>query len=167
MITRTSPEGSWVEIINHKNLLNAELRARAYFYEKKGYIVSAVSGMAETGHPTILPSDVANSHLGCCVCDHLLEFSPRSPTGMRDLKLTDWPAYRASGAKSVKSFEASCWMIQIDTVNTAIVITTHPRLSLYPEISVQGTALPRHEDVGAVIRKTLKAAMVLRSNAVI
>jgi hypothetical protein len=63
------PEGSWVEIADYKKRLNAELRARAYFYEKKGYIVSAVSGIAETGEPTILPPDVADSDLGCCVCD--------------------------------------------------------------------------------------------------
>jgi hypothetical protein len=86
---------------------------------------------------------------------------------MRDMKLTDWPAYQASGAKSVKSFEANSWMIEVDTINTAIVITARPRLSLYSEISVQGAANPRHEDLGAVIRKTLKAAMVLRANAVI
>jgi hypothetical protein len=42
MITRTLPEGSWVEIANYKKRFNSELRARAYFYEKKGYIVSPV-----------------------------------------------------------------------------------------------------------------------------
>jgi hypothetical protein len=163
MVTRTLPEGSWVEIDNQKKRLNTELRARAYFYEKRGYIVSAVSGIAETGEPTILPADVANSDLGRCVCDRLLEFTPRSPGGMRQMKLRDWPAYQASGAKSVKSFEANCWMITVDTINTAIVITTRPSLSLHSEISVEGTTIPRHEDLGAVIRKTLKAAMVLRA----
>ena len=166
MVTRTLPEGSWVEIADQKKRLNAELRARAYFYEKKGYIVSAVSGSVETGEPTILPPDVGNSDLGCCVCDRLLEFSPRSPN-LRDMKLTDWPAYRASGAKSVKSFEAASWMITVDTINTAIMVTARPRLSLHSEISVQGSANPRHEDVGAAVRKTLKAAMVLRANGVI
>jgi hypothetical protein len=42
MITRTLPEGSWVEIANYKKRFNSELRARAYFCEKKGYIVSPV-----------------------------------------------------------------------------------------------------------------------------
>jgi hypothetical protein len=65
MITRVLPEGSWLEIADYKKRLNAELRARAYFYEKRGYIVSAVSGIAEAGEPTILPPDVANSDLGC------------------------------------------------------------------------------------------------------
>jgi hypothetical protein len=86
---------------------------------------------------------------------------------MRDMKLTDWPAYRASGAKSVESFEANSWMIEVDTINTAIVVTVRPRLSLHSEISVQGTTIPRHEDLGAVIRMSLKAAMALRANAVI
>jgi hypothetical protein len=80
---------------------------------------------------------------------------------MRGMKSTNWAVYRACGAKSVKSFEANSWMIQVDTINTAIVIITGPRLSLHPEIGVQGAAIPRHEDVGAVIGKTLKAAMVL------
>jgi hypothetical protein len=61
VITRTLPEGSWVEIANYRNRLNTELCARAYFYEKKGYIVSAVSGITETGEPTILPPDVSSS----------------------------------------------------------------------------------------------------------
>jgi hypothetical protein len=68
-VTRTLSEGSWIEIDNQKKRLNTELHARAHFYEKRGYIVSAVSGIAETGEPTILPADVANSDLGCCVCD--------------------------------------------------------------------------------------------------
>lgn len=166
MITRTLPEGSWVEIAEQKERLNAELRARAYFYEKKGYIVSAVSGSVETGEPTILPPDVGNADLGCCICDRLLEFDPRSPN-MRYMKVTDWRAYRVSGAKSAKSFEANSWMICVDTINTAIMVTARPRLSLYSEICVQGLAILRHEDVGAVVRKTLKAAMVLRANGVI
>jgi hypothetical protein len=58
-------------------------------------------------------------------------------------------------------------MVQVDTINTAIVIITHPRLSLHSEIGVRGTATPRHEDVGAVIRKTLNAGMVPSDNAVI
>ena len=167
MVARTVPEGSWVEIANKTSRLDTELHARLYFYAKKGFIVSAVSGIAETGEATILPADVSDSDLGRCVCDRLLEFNPESPANMRDHTLRDWPAYQASGAKSAKSFEAESWMIMVDTINTAIIITARPRLTLHAEISVQGSASPMHENVGAAIRKALKGAMVLGANGVI
>lgn len=141
--------------------------ARAYFYEKIGFIICTLSGIAETGTPTIVSPDVANSELGRNVCDHLLCFDPKSPNNMRDMKLTDWPAYQASKTKSVKGFESNSWMIHADTVNTVIVVEAAPRLSLHAEIRVRGVTTPSHEDIGATIRKTLAAAMVLRDNAVI
>lgn len=167
MTARATPDGSWVEIASRKKRLREELRARAYLYEKVGFIICTVSGIAETGEPTIVPADVANAELGRTVCDHLLCFDPKSPNNMRGMKLTDWPAYQASGAKSVKSFESNSWMIHVATVNTAIDIEAAPRLSLHSEIRVRGVTTPSHEAIGATIRKTLAAAMVLRDNSVI
>lgn len=167
MIARATQDGSWVEIASRKKRLREELRARAYLYEKVGFIICTVSGLAETGEPTIVPADVENAELGRMVCDHLLCFDPKSPNNMLGMKLTDWPAYQASGAKSVKSFEENSWMIHVTTVNTAIDIEAAPRLSLHSEICVRGVTTPSHEDIGATIRKTLAAGMVLRENRVI
>jgi hypothetical protein len=167
MVARVTPDGSWVEIANRKKRLKSELRARAYFYEKIGFIISTVSGIAETGKPTIVPFDATNSELGRSVCDHLLCFDPKSPNDMRGMKQTDWPAFQVSGAKSVSSFESHSWMIHADTVNTVVVVEAAPRLSLHSEIRVRGVATLSHEEIGATIRKALAAARVLREKSVI
>lgn len=167
MVARVTPDGSWVEIANIKERLKSELKARAYFYEKVGFIICTVSGIIKTGEPSIVPPDVANSELGRSVCDHLLCFNPKMPDDVGAMKPTDWQAYQASGAKSVKSFESNSWMIYADTVNTAIVVEAAPRLSRHSEVAVRAVATPSHEDVGAAIRKTLTAAKVLRDNSII
>lgn len=108
MVTRVAPNGSWVELADHKKRVNHELRARAYFYDQKGFIVSSVSGISESGEPSILAAHTTDSDLGLCFCDHLLEFNPRDATDSYrgSSKLTDWKAFQVSGAKSVKAFEA-------------------------------------------------------------
>lgn len=166
-VERVTPDGSWVEIANQKKIVNSELEARAYFYDGVGFIISSVSGIAETGEPTIVPADATNFELGTTICDHLLRFVPRSPNNMRDSKLTDWPTYRASGAKSVKSFQAHSWRILVVTMNTAVLVESRPSLSLHEEIHVGGTANPSHDDIGATVRKTLNAAMALRKQFII
>ena len=162
MIDRVIPEGSYVEIANRKKQLECDLRARLYLYEEKHrIIVSSVSGIAETGNPTILPDDISDEELGRTVCDHLLEFDPNTPRG-RPPNPREWPAFRASGARSVTRFESHSWYVHVETVGVSIRVNANPRKSLHREISVEGIARPDHANLGAVIRRALSGAIALR-----
>lgn len=167
LVARVTPDGSWVEIAKQKEIVNSELEMRAYFYEKVGFIISSVSGIAETGAPTIAPADISNFELGTTICDHLLRYAPRSPDNMRSSKPTDWLAYRASGAKSVRNFQEHSWRIRVSTMNTAVLVESSPSLSLHSEIYVGGIATASHETIGTTVRKALNAAMALRKQFVI
>ena len=92
------PQASYVEISDRKAIIRHELRAHLYLYDNAKFIVCSVAGISETGDPTVLPLDVSDSDLGCCICAHLLEFDPKSPSDMRSHKKSDWGAYRVSGA---------------------------------------------------------------------
>jgi hypothetical protein len=165
--TRVLPQASYVELSHRKAVIQHELRARLYLYDDVKLIVCSVAGISETGNPTVLPLDVSDSDLGCCICDHLLEFDPKSPTDMRSHKKSDWGAYRVSGAKSMRRFEEKSWMALIATVNSVIVINAFPRNSLWPEINAYGSSSPLHDKLGRTVRRTLRAAMVLRENGIV
>lgn len=164
---RVRADVSYVEISNRKKALGCELRMRLYLYDHKFLIITSVSGIAETGEPTVLPVDASNDDLGRSVCDHLLKFKPKSPSNMRDRKASDWGAYRASRAKSVRKFEEKLWMVRVETINSTLSILTSPRNTLWREIHAHGFSSPVHETLGSTIRRTLRAAMVLRDNGVI
>jgi hypothetical protein len=46
----------------------------------------------------------------------------RKDRNLYDVKLTDWPAYRASGVRSVKQFEATYLRIHVEALNEAAII---------------------------------------------
>jgi hypothetical protein len=156
-----------VEISNRKIAVGRELQAWLYLYDNRMLIICSVSGISETGEPSVLPLDVSDEDLGRCVCDHLLRFKPKSPENMRDRKKSDWAAYRVSHAKSMRHFEEKSWMVRVDTINTAISVYAFPRNSLWPEINAYGCARPMHENLGGTIRRTLRAATVLRENGIV
>jgi hypothetical protein len=164
---RVFAKGSMVEISDRKAAVRSELQARLYLYDNRMLIVCSVSGISEIGEPSVLPLDVSDEDFGRCVCDHLLRFKPKSPENMRNHKLSDWSAYRASRAKSVRRFEEKSWMVRVVTINTAISIFTSPRNSLWREIHAHGYASPMHEKLGSTIRRTLRAAAVLRENGIV
>jgi hypothetical protein len=167
VIHRVIPEGSYVEVAARKKRLRCDLRARFYFSdEKRRFIISTVSGIAETGDPTVLPEDVSDDELGRVVCDHLLAFDPKTPASPPGNK-TDWPAYRASGARSVTSFESHSWQVLVETVGDSIRVNAAPLKTLHHEISVEGIARPDHASLGAAIRRALAGAVALRERNLI
>ncbi|PZO48541.1 MAG: hypothetical protein DCF16_16175 [Alphaproteobacteria bacterium] len=136
------------------------------YEEKQRIIVSSVSGIAETGAPTVLALDVSNDELGRVVCDHLLAFEPETPANLPSNK-TEWPAFIASGARSVSGFESHSWQVLVETVGDCIRINARPLKSLHHEISVEGIERPHHANLGAVIRRVLAGALALREKGVI
>ena len=164
---RVLPSASHVEIANCRKKLNRELKARLYVYDNTKFIICSVAGIAEVGEPTVLQLDVSESDLGRSVCDHLLQFDPRSPGNLRERKMSDWAAYRVSGAKSMRRFEEKSMMVHFETINLVIRIDAAPRNSLWREISAHGVESPDHEKLGHTIRRTIKAARILRENGII
>jgi hypothetical protein len=164
---RVVPEASFVEISKRSKALGRELSAHLYLYDNKAFIVSPVAGIIEAGEPTVLPLDVNDQDLGCCVCDNLLKFNPTSPDNMQLQKRSDWAVYKVSGAKSIRRFEEKSWTVRIRAINTAIMMQAGPINTLWPEIWAYGESNPLHEKVGRVLRRTLRAAQVLRENGIV
>jgi hypothetical protein len=164
---RNTPPHSGREIAARKQALGRELQARFYFYDERMFIVSAVSWIAEVGEPTVLPADVGDEALGRCICEHLALFETIPHQDASEAKLRDWGAFRVSGARSGRSFEERSYMFHTETRNSAVFVYAAPRLSLHQEISVSGAASAEHADLGAVVRRTLKAAIELRKAGII
>jgi hypothetical protein len=161
------PGSSMHAIARKRAAIGCELRAHIYRYAESRFIVTSVmsvpgSVILETGEPSVLPMETADADLGRTVCEHLLGHDARQPPNLRDRKVTDWAAYRASGAKSVSGFEGRSWRVSVETINLVLNVETTPARSLHAEISVKGVASPLHEELGATIRRTLSAAEVLR-----
>jgi len=127
MVERVLPDASYVEITKRKKEVREDLKAALYLFEEK-LIVSSISGCFEVGEPTVLDANVSDMTLGETICDHLLQFDPNTPRRSQPYKLTDWAAYRVSGAPSVKSFESHCWMVDLSTVgDNSVVVRAQPR----------------------------------------
>jgi hypothetical protein len=121
------------------------------------------SVILETGDPSVLPIDVADADLGRAICDHLLRHEAREPGNLRDRKITDWAAYKASGERSGTAFKSKSWSISVETINQTLIVEATPMRSLHPELSVKAYAPPEHAPLGATVRKALRAAATLRS----
>jgi hypothetical protein len=159
---------SYVEINNHKKRVGRDLRAALYLYDNSKLIATSIAGFCETDEPTVLTVDAPNVLVGETICDHLLRFHPKTPRRSENLKKTDWPAYQVSGARSVSSFESHCWMVHIKTIgDNSVSMLAVPYKSLHPEVGVEGTARPEHEQVGAVLRRALNSAFAVRAAGLI
>jgi hypothetical protein len=160
--------GSSLHAIKRKRAATGcELMAHIYRYAESRFIVTSImwvpgSVILEIGEPSVLPIDVADADLGRTVCEHLVAHEAREPGDLRDRKTTDWAAYRASRARSVKSFESKSWQVTVATVNLVLSVDAYPVRSPHAQIYVRGFVEPLHEELGATIRRTLLAAEVLR-----
>jgi len=164
---RATPSASYVEIANRERRIGQPLEARGYWYDEHLIILTAVAGIVEVGEAQVLPLDASDSDLGKFICDELLRYEAKSPSNLRDHKLNDWGAYRASGAKSASAFEARAVMLSFKSSGNTVTIEAAPRKSLHPEIHVTANAGPDHSDIGASARRALRAAAALRAAEII
>lgn len=163
-LERVSPERSTHELMDARKRNRCELRASVYLYRNTKFIICCVADIAEYGEPIVLGADVPDEQLGVAVCDQLLNYKSRSKTRPSKWTLDDWAAYKASGAKSGRAFEADCMFAYITTVNTAILIDAAPRVSNERDLAAR-CSIPNgyiHAQIGAAVRKAIRAAGVLR-----
>lgn len=67
----------------------------------------------EPGYAALLPPSASPASVGQAVVDVLDRFC-RKDRNLRDYKKTEWPAFRASGLKSVRAFEQEFSYVALD-----------------------------------------------------
>lgn len=161
---RVSPQRSTRELMDARKRKRCELRASVYLYRNTSFIVCCIADIAEYGEPIVLDANVPDEQLGLGVCNQLLNYKVRINRDLSKSTLDDWPAYQVSGAKSGRSFEENCMFVYVTTINTAINFQASPRLSNEKELVAQCLIANGrdHSEIGAAIRKAIRAAEVLR-----
>lgn len=158
--------------------LGEDLRVHVYRYDSKTFLITSMmradqGALTEDGTPTVLLVDSSNEDLGRAICEHLLAYKVLDRIASPNTKLTDWPIFKASGAKSVKSFEAKCLYASIVATPFSIDIETHPyrRLTdgfcIKNGFCIKSSVQPVHEDVGAMLRRTMRGVDALRERGLI
>ncbi|MZR62650.1 hypothetical protein [Alcanivorax sp. DP30] len=162
---RVLPDQSTREITDAKARLGTELRAALYLYNEDKFIVCSIAGISEFGDPVVLDANATDEALGLALCDKLLAFRMKNDQGLSKLKLDDWSAYKASGAKTGKAFEKKCIYVYVRTVNSAINIEAAPRISNEKELKALCSISNgrKHSEIGAAVRKAIGAATLLRN----
>ncbi len=135
--------------------------ARLYEYGGR-YFVCSVAGIAETDSLTELQVGADDANLGQAVVYHLMEYDTDDRRDLRG-RASEWPAYKRSGAKSVKGFESKLWHVDLSLKDGTVTAAARPRLSLKEHIAVRGIARVHLTDnVGRSVRESLEAAKALR-----
>lgn len=166
------PGSSALAIKRKRAAIGGELSAHVYWYAEREFIVTSImsvpgSVILEVGEPSVLPFDVADEDLGRAICEHLLRHDARQPPNLRDRKSTEWPVFRASRDRSVSGFKAKSLLASIETVDLVLSIEAAPLTSPHAELSMKALAQPIHAELGAVVRRALKAADVVRKAGII
>ncbi|MHA7000257.1 hypothetical protein [Aeromonas schubertii] len=166
---RALSDQSTRELIDTKKRLGVELRASLYLYDDVKFIVCSIAGIAEYGVPTVLDMNTSDESLGLALCEKLLDFKPNNERNLTNLKLDDWAAYKASGAKTGKAFEQKSIYAHIITVNSAIEIEAAPRITNEKELKALCSISNgrKHSEIGTAIRKAINAAILLRKAGVL
>src|SRR5258708_33671627 len=74
----------------------------------------------EQDSPTVL-TDASPVSVGAAIKSAFEVFSVRQKD-LRDWKKSDWPAFKASGAKSLKQFEAEFYQLSVSHLNSSGVV---------------------------------------------
>ncbi|QZD90496.1 hypothetical protein K3148_03635 [Qipengyuania aurantiaca] len=150
---------------SHAEEADVQYQAKARLYRHSGrYFISSVAGISEYGEPSVLEETCENERLGEAVLDHIGKYREDAPD-QTGAKLTDWRVYQMSGARSVKSFEAEAWHVDLARMNSAILVWARPRVTLNQHLAAYGDC-NRHDAkvVGDVVRQTLDCAAILRDS---
>jgi hypothetical protein len=165
--------GSSLHAIERKRAATkGELMAHVYRHAARQFLVTSImhvpgSVILECGEPSVLPFDVSDDELGRAVCEHLLRHEAREPPNLRNMKLTDWPVFKASRERSVSGFEAKSSIVTVETKGGVLVLEAAPVRSLQSGVSVKGNVRPFHQELGGMIRMTLRGADALRQAGIV
>lgn len=110
--------------------------------------------------PTVLPAQATSKELGLAFRRAFEGFSVRS-RDLRDAKAADWPAFRASGARSVKEFRSAFMPVQclgLHPSNAVVRATTRHPTHEDIELSVSFNPRLEPEAVGEKLLQLVRAA---------
>lgn len=144
-------------------------RSRAFAYEDK-IIVTSVIGIFDGPDPVVLPADVADDELGRTIYNRTKAYRANRPDEKLGGTPREWPAFRVSGASTVRKFEQSLWDLFIEARGLSLVITARPYKTLRPHLAMQSVAIMKdreHEELGAAFRQALAGARVLREEGIL
>ena len=140
-----------------------QAKARLYYHSGR-YFVTSVAGISEFGEPSVLEETCENERLGEAVLDHIGRYREDAQE-QAGAKLTDWRVYQLSGARSVKSFEAEAWHVDLARMNSAVLVWARPRVTSRQHLAAYGDCNRNDaKAVGEVVRQTLDCAAILRDS---
>jgi hypothetical protein len=99
-----------------------QLRAQLYAFGTDSFVVCATTSISEAGEVVKLPWSASDEALGLAVLDQLLRCCSQPMPNLREVKASTWPAFVASGAKTVRAFEQSATSVSVKTAGTALTI---------------------------------------------
>jgi len=171
---RHTPEKSSLELHRLREAAGNELSATIYFFDDRLVIAAPVVGVdgemhAELIEPVVKPEPIDDEHLGELAMNALLAFIAEKPPSLRDRRKSDWPAFRASGARSVSEFERKAVEIGIRTHLTSLELSAAPVSSLEHHRRLVAHCTPGifHIDLGAEMRNLVRGVQVLRECGVV
>jgi hypothetical protein len=134
MKLRTLTHPTALELSERKRKLGSELHTSLFFSQGENKIIIApvyelgVGLFCEQEIPTVLPFDSPVEEIGQRAKASLLLYE-KAIKDLRNLKESDWPAYKISGARSLKAFKANYIGIWIQTINANIRVEGIPKRS--------------------------------------
>ena len=171
---RVSPGRSDREVVAVRDHVGHEIGSTLYFFAQRRVLAASLTGtpgnvVAELSNPLVESEPVSNERLGYVAFQSLLSYRSEPVPNLRDFKRTDWVTYRASGAKSVRAFEASSTRVSIATDRDDLRIEAQHQLTDESCFSVRGSVGidAEHEELGALLRKLVAEARAARDAGVV
>ena len=130
-------------------------KARLYEYSQH-FFVCSVRWIAETDSVTVIPQTCDDKAIGDAISRHLDEFDA-SEFDLSGRKRSDWAAFRASDAKSIKAFEAGLWSVDLGSWGSEVTVTAWPRSAI--DKPVKPVILKSETDDPASIGMALRSAL--------
>lgn len=141
-------------------------RANVAFYRDEMMLVGSMAGFIEV-KATRAPGSLDNEQLGNLVDAALAEYDEKAPTFSVSGKKSDWPSYKASGLKTIKSFERGLIEVGVQRTSQETILRGiyYPNQELAVEMRMPRTIEPQR--IGASIRRVHEAICALRSSNVV
>lgn len=146
-----------------------EIRSTVYFYNQQLVIAASLTGSpgnicAELTEPVVANEPVDDDRLGYMALHALLSYRSEKVPSLRDHKRRDWLTFKASGAKSLKAFNAATVAVSIETVYGSLRLEAAPLVADDSVFAVRAWApiSVTHFELGRLLRKLVTGANALQ-----
>lgn len=141
--------------------------ARAFVFREK-IIVTSVIDQWDGPDPIVLPADIDDLTLGETIFDCIKNYRHARSSEQLVSSSRDWPAFKLSGTKTVKAFEAELWDIRLRAYNLTVEYYARPYRTLRPHLQMYGTADQYlREQMGATFKQVVRGAQALQAHSIV